>query len=273
MVRPVALLLSATILAGPCLTLCARPALAADGEESAAQVITVDNSGVESKLDTILVELQTVREIERERSTREILSESESEENEGGEQEDTTASDTLDVLRDIDGKIGTLVNQGMSEELSASEPLRAGSAVTSVAYASVSATSTHAQWAARTLPHVRWGQHYVFWQSGSSEYMMAWGDLSMPDDGTITGDAVSWVRWYYEGGTYTQRMQTGSGSLSLSTGGNVVLSDLGRYPLLDDGTSLIRQEVCLYAITAVVLFSLRAVWSFLLRMRGTGISD
>lgn len=183
-------------------------------------------------------------------------------------------SDKVEGVGELTEKVDKLTDQlqGMLESKEEQEPesepvsLRAGAGVTFTAYANASTSSAYASYARQMLPKLSWLDHYCFLQDGQSSYVMVWGDLA--EDDVIHGQECNWIRWYNAGVGVGWTYQAGSGTVTIDPGGYVVLSSVGSYPLLDDGTSLMRNEVGFYAVVAALLYSLRLVTSFLVRMRG-----
>lgn len=137
-----------------------------------------------------------------------------------------------------------------------------------LAYANVPSSGTYWQYATQLLTKVPWGSHYVFVQDTQSSYTLVWSEnLKLSAQGTFIGSNTSWVRWYYAGSGTGYVMQNGSGDVTVTPQGYVVLSDLGLYPTLGGSSELYRKEVGFYVVVAACLSSLRYVWSFLVRMR------
>lgn len=271
MVRALNIVLAAVLISGP--VLCARPAYAEPTEleqpatETTQQpepdlVVQVDQSQVLQQLDTISIQLDNLTQVVTPVPDKdEIKTDDENED-----------SPELTQLKEINDKVGILTNGQIEPEETELKPVKAAANVTVVAYGNVSPTSQYAHYAAQIVPKMQWNDDYVFVQTANSEYYLFWGDLSQPDSGTITGTAM-WVRWYFTGNTTGYVMQDGSGQVSISTNGYTVLSTKGNYPLLDDGTDMLHKEVTFYALVACALFSLRYVWAFLVRMRGSVVSE
>lgn len=138
------------------------------------------------------------------------------------------------------------------------------------AYGNVSPTGTYASYAIGYLSRVGFGEHYVYLQDTSSSYVMCWGDLT--SSGTNVNGSGNWVRWYYTN-NYSYVMQYGSGQISIEAGNKVILSDLEPWPMLGDGTDVLRREVGFYAVVALCVFSLASVLGFTLRLRSYVVSD
>lgn len=271
MVRALVVLLAAVMLSGP--VTCSRSALAdpLEPEQSTSGtangtipdlIVQVDQSQVLQQLDTISIQLDNLTQV--------VTPELENEEIKVKKEDED--SPELTQLKEINEKVGTLANGSLVPEETELQPIKAAANVTVVAYGNVSPTSQYAHYAAQIVPKMHWNDDYVFVQTANSEYYLFWGTLSQPDSGTITGTAM-WVRWYFSGNTNGYVMQEGSGQVSISTNGYTVLSTKGNYPLLDDGTDMLHKEVTFYALVAAALFSLRYVWNFLVRMRGSVVPE
>lgn len=228
---------------------CARPAMADDG------VVIVDTTGIESRLDGLRSDVSQVDERVKLMMEDQLAD----------EPADDTQQRQLQALESINGNLQTLVGQTNTDGV-VMAPLAASQSVTSVAYANPSLTSQWAQYAAGMVPRLGWDEHYVYWQDGASSYMYACGDLSVSGDAIVADDAT-WHRWYWASSAEGYRHETGSGALSVSPGAYTLVSDLGGWPMLGDGTEQLRREVMLYALVAVTIYCLHCVWSFVLRYR------
>lgn len=240
----------------------ALPALALADEAGAAQpVVVAEGHDYTSGIDAVRIEVDEVsttldRTNEKLDKVVEILSEG----------EDGTSSDrTVELLSSIDEQLVT-ISGNTSQDVKSVDALAASRDVSVMAYANAPSTGTYATYAAGMLPGVAWDEHYCFVQDSQSSYLFCWGDLSY-DSGSWVGQG-SWVRWYYSGTSRGYVMESGEGHLSVSANGYCVLSDLGGYPALDSGEQL-RKEVGFYAVVAVALHCLSAVWGFLVRLRGS----
>lgn len=257
-----ALVIIITLMLSPTL------ALAEDGvmteTHPVAEVDTSEVEGLNRLNQTVETQLQQINDKldaeARERETEKQLEEIESVSNPQEQQ--------LQVLTNIDNTLTEISGRDESVQLMAQEPLLAASSHAFVAYANVSPTGTYAQYAIGMLPRVAWKEHYVFLQDTSSSYVFMWGDLTEADDNTISGSG-RYVRWYYSGNQYGYLTEDGEGSISATLNSHVVLSDLGTHPILGDELPLLRREVALYAVAAVVIFSLASVWTFTVRLRGS----
>lgn len=106
---------------------------------------------------------------------------------------------------------------------------------------------------------VPFGQHYVYWRDGQYSYKFAYGDLSL-DGSVFTGSGpVTICNYSYTGSSYsnyyTYTVSTDN-SFSLSSGNQLVYSDLGNYPGLQERE--VQTYVAITAFTAfgVMLFAL-----------------
>lgn len=234
-------------------------AFATESEEVSQEQNGVEVSQ-EQKLDRDM--LETIDRIDNKLTN--IQRELESEE---AEEEEGKESPELVELQHINESIGILIEQNAGEPLpEAQEPLRANGRFVSVAYANVSPTGSYATYAAGVLPKLGWNDDYVFWQESSQSYVFAWGDLSYSSQ-TFTGDNVRWLRWYWAGQSQGYVLEEDSGSLSLSSAGYTVLSNLSDYPTLVNSSEQIRREVMLYAVVTAAVFSLHHVWTYCIRNR------
>lgn len=173
--------------------------------------------------------------------------------------------DELDYLASIDAKLDGLAPEVV--EIEQQESRAAVSINTFNAYANVSPTSAYATYAKGLLPRVGFGEHYCFLQDTNSSYVFIWGALS--NGSTISGTNVKWVRWYYVNNTSGYVEEYGGGDVTVNPSNHVILTDLGDRPMLDSSIELLRREVGFYAVVSVVLFSLVAVWGFVVRLRGS----
>lgn len=179
-----------------------------------------------------------------------------------------SVKDVDSSLDGIESKVDGLIVQGLDPEPLAVNAINLDAASQSwTVYANASPTGTYATYAKQLIPKMGWDDDYVYFQDSSSSYVLVYGPLDFRSAGTFTGSDCKYVRWYYSGSGSGYLVQSGHGDISVSVGNYVVLSNLGDYPLLDDGVTLLRQEVCFYAVVAVVLYSLHCAWSFLLRNR------
>lgn len=171
----------------------------------------------------------------------------------------------LDYLASIDAKLDGLAPEVL--EIEQQEARAAVSVNTFNAYANVSPTSAYASYAKGLLPRVGFGEHYCFLQDTNSSYVFIWGALA--NGSMITGTDVKWVRWYYVNNTSGYVEEYGGGDVTINPSNHVILTDLGDRPMLDSSIELLRREVGFYAVVTVVLFSLVAVWGFVVRLRGS----
>lgn len=180
----------------------------------------------------------------------------------------TGVNDVKESVEGVSSQVDGLLVQNADPEPVPVERLAASNqTLTFTVYSHVSPTGTYATYAKQIIPKMGWDDDYVYFQDSSSSYTLVYGSLDYRTAGTFTGQGCNYVRWYYSGTGSGYVVQSGTADVSVSVGNYVVLSNLGNYPLLDDGITLLRQEVCFYALVAVILFSLHTVWSFLLRNR------
>lgn len=172
--------------------------------------------------------------------------------------------DVSEKLEGVSSKVDGLIVSNAEPDPQPVQKLGA-SPQTFTAYANVSPSGSYASYARQLIPKMGWSDDYVFLQDTSSSYVLVWGDLDYKSAGTITCSDAKFARWYYSGTSAGYLMQSGSGKVTVNLGNYVVLSTCGEYPLLDDGTTLFRQEVAFYAVCAALLFSLRSITDFLLR--------
>lgn len=104
---------------------------------------------------------------------------------------------------------------------------------------------------------VPFGQHYVYWRDGQYSYKFAYGDLSL-DGSVFTGSgAVTICNYSYTGSSYnnyyTYTVSTDN-SFSLSAGNQLVYSDLGNYPGLQEREVQTYVAITAYTAFGVMLF-------------------
>lgn len=174
------------------------------------------------------------------------------------------SGEILVTLEDISGKLDTLIIDGQD---SVPEPVKAvrANGATFTAYGNVSPTGQYATYAARLVPKVSWNHDYVYLQDTASSYVFVSGDCDFRSNGEFSFSDADYTRWYYAGTGSGYLVQSGHGDVVVHAGQNVVLSSLGSYPLLDDGTSLLRNEVAFYAVCTSLLYVLGTIRAFLLR--------
>lgn len=168
----------------------------------------------------------------------------------------------------VESKIDSLIVQGADPEPAPVERLTAANQQLTInAYGNVSSTNQYASYAKQTIPKMGWDDDYVFVQDSSSSYVLVWGDLDYHSASGFTGQNAHFVRWYYAGTGTGYLVQSGDADVDIHVGSYVVLSNLGEYPILDDGICLLRMEVAFYAICAALLYTLGGIARFLLRNR------
>lgn len=179
-------------------------------------------------------------------------------------------SDEIAQLKAISSKLDTLIADTAQPALEAVAPIernRAGNMVFTV-YGNANPTNQYSTYAKQLIPKVGWLDDYVYFQDTANSYVLVWGDIDWASAGTFTGTQCKYTRWYYSGTGTGYLVDSGVSNVVVSTDSHVVLSSLAEFPLLDDGFTLYRQEVCFYAIVALVIFCLSNVWNWLVRMRG-----
>lgn len=174
------------------------------------------------------------------------------------------SGEILVTLEDISGKLDTIIIDGQE---SAPEPVQAvrANGTTFNAYGNVSTTGQFANYAAHLVPKVAWNHDYVFLQDSTSSYVFISGSCDFRTRGEFEFSDADYTRWYYAGTGTGYLVQSGHGDVVVHAGNYVVLSNLGSYPLLDDGVSLLRTEVAFYAVCAALLYVLGNIRAFLLR--------
>lgn len=227
-------------------------AYAEEVEEKQPQQVVVDNSGLKEDLQKIDQDL--IVRLDAVNRKLDVMN----------NVENSDENPELDQLISIDEHLTQIVGENTSAGLMAQEPLRASGSATFTAYANVSPTGQWATYAESLLPKVAWDEHYVFLQDTSSSYVMVYGDLEVTNNGEISGTG-KWVRWYYSGTATGYRVDTGNGNVGIYANSLTILSDLGDYPILGDGSDGLRREVMYYALVAVAVFSLYHVWHFCIR--------
>lgn len=274
MVREV--MFSALVASAVALVALPARALADEGEDVAQPVVVPSTTyDYSQKLDTISQDVRGVgSSVDLERTdvvnhliTIETLL-SPTPEPEPVQEVKEEKSDELKTLESIDKGIEALSETLATEvvEVEQQAPLKAASRATFAAYANASPTNQYAYYAAGYLPRMGFGEHYAYLQDTSSSYVLVWGNLT-ESDGGITGSG-QWVRWYYASNSVGYVTETGSGSVTVSPSGHVVLSDLDGYPMLVVGDELLRREVGFYAVVACAVFCLSSVLGFCVRLRG-----
>ena len=227
-------------------------------------VLVQDDSGVAAPVE---VEVENSQSLQAQQDTNKVLGEI-SGKLDKLEDVKTGIEDVKDSVNGVSSQVDGLLVQGADPEPAPVERLAASnSSLTFNVYSHVSPTGTYATYAKQTIPKMGWDDDYVYFQDTSSSYVLVYGPLVYKSAGTFTGSGCHYVRWYYSGAGTGYLVQSGVADVVVNVGGYEVLSNLGGYPLLDDGITLLRQEVCFYALVAVVLYCLRSAWSFLLRNR------
>lgn len=186
------------------------------------------------------------------------------------ELEGQSDSDEIAQLKAISSKLDTLIADTAQPALEAVEPVvrnRAGNMVFTV-YGNANPTNQYSTYAKQLIPKMGWKDDYVYFQDTANSYVLVWGDIDWASAGTFTGTQCKYTRWYYSGTGSGYLVESGVSNVVVSTDNHVVLSSLAEFPLLDDGFTLYRQEVCFYAVVALVIFCLSNVWNWLVRMRG-----
>lgn len=178
----------------------------------------------------------------------------------------------IELLEHIDETLTELVEEPEPVQKEGVEPLRA-TRLSLSAYTNVSSTNQYAEYAKGLLPRVGFDKHYCFLQDEQQAYTFVWGNLSKVDATTISGTDCCYMRWYWASQSQGWLVQSGTADVAISTGSRVVLSDLEGFSMLDAQQDSLRKEVGFYAVVAAALFSLRFVWSFLVRMRGSVVSE
>lgn len=158
-----------------------------------------------------------------------------------------------------------------SEDMRVAAPESRASLPTSV-YGSVTPSSSYANYAAALLPKLGFSEDYVFFRSGDNEYFFVHGDLSLSGQ-EISGDAVSYERFYYGGSSRGYLFDSGSGSLALDTGGYVVLSNLGDYPTLQGSDAAVTHVLVFVSSVGICLYVISRLLSFTLRTRVEVVSN
>lgn len=243
---------------------CARTAFAEEVEQVEAPVVVDSNMVTNEKLDKVIEKLTDVSDyakIEKDEYVKKQAEEA------AKANEPPQEDETVTLLRDISTQLSTVAGNTASPVPTEAVPVKAANGISLVAYGNVSPTGTYANYATGILPKVAWGEDYVFLSVTNSEYYMIWGDLTI-DGAVITGDDCHFARWYYSNQQVGTLLQTGTANVRVDGGGYTMLTSLGDYPVLGDGSEILRKEVGFYAVVAACLFSLRFVWSFVVRLRG-----
>lgn len=145
-------------------------------------------------------------------------------------------------------------------------------AIPSSVYGSVTPSSSYANYAAALLPKLGFSEDYVFFRSADNEYIFVHGDLSLSGT-TFSGESVDYERFYYGGSSRGYLFDSGTGSLSLDTGGYVVLSNLGDYPTLSGADASMTHVLVFVSTVALCLFVISRLLSFTLRTRVEVVSN
>lgn len=190
------------------------------------------------------------------------------------EEVNTSLGDVKSSIDGVNGKLDTLLLESAEPTIEPVEMVAAANnTVTFTAYANVLPTSTYATYARQIVPKMGWKDDYVFMQDSSSSYVLFYGDIDFASAGTFSGTGCDYIRWYFSGNSAGYVVQRGNADVVANVGNYMVCSSLDKYPLLDDGVTLFRQEVCFYALVAVIVYSLHCALSFTLRMRATAVSE
>lgn len=125
-------------------------------------------------------------------------------------------------------------------------------------------SSTYVDLGRDCLWGLHWFDNYVFYRSGQYDYIFAYGDISY-SSGRFSSPSCSILKITapssYSG---SLTVESSTDSLSLTTNGRLVYSDLGDYPSLDS-RKYIYDEVMYIAIVALGVHVLGSASSFILR--------
>lgn len=243
-----------------------------------AQTIQVDNSALEGQILDLKTELQRQNDtittllstIEVTLSNIERYTEPKPEEKKSKDEKDTE-----DYLISIDEHLSDIGSKLGEPEIQEQKSVSRAQSFNFVCYGNAPSTGTYTLYAAGLLPKMRWDEHYCFFQDTSSSYTIVWGDnLEYSGNNTFAGTSCRYVRWYYSGQQYGYQTESGTGDISISTSGHVVLSDLANYPMLEGSEQhSLRMEVAFYACVALVIRTLHHVWRFTLRNGNGTMAD
>lgn len=121
------------------------------------------------------------------------------------------------------------------------------------------------------FPKIPWGSHYVCFRGGQYDYYLYFGPGLSYENAVFTGDGLeclyidtdndyrSGYQLYYSSGN----------SLNLSVNDNIVFSDLGYYPSLDNSSSSHLQIILFVLILFGLCSVIRSILGFTLRRGGT----